>query len=65
MMDDLATHIEKENFGVFPVAVVILGARGWATIQAPDEAEPSRAPTRERRGLSGREPARTSAATPA
>lgn len=41
MMDDLVTHIEKENLGVFPVAVVSLGARGWATIEAAHEAEAS------------------------
>jgi len=34
MMDDLVTHIDKENLGVFPVAVVTLGARGWATVEA-------------------------------
>ncbi len=39
MMDDLITHIEKENLGVFPVTVVTLGPRGWATIEAAhDEA---------------------------
>lgn len=41
MMDDLVTHIDKENLGVFPVTVVTLGARGWATIEAAHEAEAS------------------------
>ena len=41
MMDDLVLHIDKENLGVFPVTVVTLGARGWATIEAAHEAEPS------------------------
>lgn len=39
LMDDLVTHIDKENLGVFPVTVVTLGARGWATIEAAHEAE--------------------------
>ena len=41
MMDDLVTHIDKENLGVFPVTVITLGARGWATIEAAHEAEAS------------------------
>ncbi len=41
MMDDLVTHIDKENLGVFPVTVVTLGARGWATVEAAHEAEAS------------------------
>ena len=41
MMDDLVLHIDKENLGVFPVTVVTLGARGWATIEAAHEAEAS------------------------
>lgn len=41
LLDDLVLHIDKENLGIFPVAVVTLGARGWATIEAAHEAEPS------------------------
>ena len=41
MMDDLVEHIDKENLGIFPVTVVALGARGWATVEAAHEAEPS------------------------
>ena len=40
MMDDLRDHIDKENLGVFPVTVVTLGVRGWATVEAAHEAEP-------------------------
>ena len=29
LLADLAEHIEKENLGVFPVAVVTLSASGW------------------------------------
>jgi len=29
MLDDLVLHIDKENLGVFPAAVVTLGASGW------------------------------------
>jgi len=35
MLDELATHIDRENLGVFPVAVVTLSASGW---QLVDEA---------------------------
>ena len=44
MLDDLVTHIDKENLGVFPVAVVTLGARGWAIVDAAREAETSPLP---------------------
>jgi hemerythrin-like domain-containing protein len=29
LLDKLSDHIDKENLGVFPVAVTILGASGW------------------------------------
>ena len=29
---ELTEHIDKENLGIFPVAVVTLGARGWDTV---------------------------------
>ncbi len=29
---ELRDHIDKENLGIFPVAVVTLGARGWDTV---------------------------------
>jgi hemerythrin-like domain-containing protein len=29
LLDDLTLHIGKENLGIFPMAVVTLGAQGW------------------------------------
>jgi len=29
LLEELSVHIDKENLGVFPVAVVTLGASGW------------------------------------
>ncbi|GAB3198079.1 hypothetical protein GCM10027062_11420 [Nocardioides hungaricus] len=29
---ELTVHIDKENLGIFPVAVVTLGAEGWSTV---------------------------------
>lgn len=29
---ELTEHIDKENLGIFPVAVVTLGAEGWDTV---------------------------------
>ena len=29
LLDKLSDHIDKENLGVFPVAVTILSASGW------------------------------------
>ena len=29
LLEELSTHIDKENLGVFPAAVVSLGASGW------------------------------------
>ncbi|MGH3330036.1 MAG: hemerythrin domain-containing protein [Nocardioidaceae bacterium] len=40
MMADLAEHIDKENLGIFPVAVVTLGASGWEIV-GKAHAEPS------------------------
>jgi hypothetical protein len=34
------THIDKENLGVFPVAVVTLRARDWAIVDAARDAAP-------------------------
>ena len=41
LLAELSEHIDKENLGIFPVAVVTLGARGWATVGRAHEAEPS------------------------
>ena len=32
LLDDLDTHVEREDLGIFPVSVVTLGATGWATV---------------------------------
>ena len=37
LMAHLTLHIDKENLGIFPVAVVTLGADGWETVAAADE----------------------------
>lgn len=34
LLDELSLHIDKENLGVFPVAVVTLGARGWDVVSS-------------------------------
>lgn len=34
LLGHLSVHIDKENLGIFPVAVVTLGADGWDTIAA-------------------------------
>lgn len=42
LLDELSGHIDKENLGIFPVAVVTLGATGWdivANAQADEQAE--------------------------
>lgn len=41
LLDDLESHIEREDLGIFPVAVVTLGATGWATVEAAHEQHPS------------------------
>jgi hemerythrin-like domain-containing protein len=37
LLDDLTLHIDKENLGIFPVAVVTLGASGWNTVTTAHE----------------------------
>ena len=32
LLQHLEVHIDKENLGIFPVAVVTLGASGWNTV---------------------------------
>ena len=32
LLRHLSDHIDKENLGIFPVAVVALGAEGWDTV---------------------------------
>ncbi len=41
LLEELSLHIAKENLGIFPVAVVTLGARGWETVGKAHEEEPS------------------------
>jgi hemerythrin-like domain-containing protein len=41
LLGELAEHIDKENLGIFPVAVVSLGASGWETVGRAHEADPS------------------------
>jgi hypothetical protein len=41
LLEELSLHIAKENLGIFPVAVVSLGATGWETVGRAHEAEPS------------------------
>ena len=46
LLDELVLHIDKENLGVFPVAVVSLGASGWDTVsRAHDGRDPAPAMT--------------------
>lgn len=41
LLAELSEHIDKENLGIFPVAVVSLGARGWETVSRAHEERPS------------------------
>jgi hemerythrin-like domain-containing protein len=41
LLTELSDHIDKENLGVFPVAVASLGARGWDTVTRAHEEQPS------------------------
>ncbi len=36
LLAHLSLHIDKENLGIFPVAVVTLGAEGWNTVAAAE-----------------------------
>ncbi|PKH40920.1 Hemerythrin HHE cation binding domain-containing protein [Nocardioides alpinus] len=40
-LDDLDTHVEREDLGIFPVSVVTLGASGWATVDVARRGSPS------------------------
>jgi hypothetical protein len=41
LLDDLAAHIEREDYGIFPVSVVTLGAAGWAIVDRAHSTTPS------------------------
>jgi hemerythrin-like domain-containing protein len=45
LLDELSEHIDKENLGVFPVAVVTLGADGWDVVDSAHSAEPTSSPS--------------------
>lgn len=34
LLDELSEHIDKENLGIFSMAVVTLGAAGWEIVTA-------------------------------
>jgi hemerythrin-like domain-containing protein len=39
LVADLTDHIDKENLGIFPVAVVTLGATGWDIVERAHSAQ--------------------------
>ena len=41
LLDDLAVHIDREDYGIFPVSVVTLGATGWGLVDEAHAATPS------------------------
>jgi hemerythrin-like domain-containing protein len=41
LLDDLASHIDREDYGIFPVSVVTLGAAGWTTVDRAHSKAPS------------------------
>jgi hemerythrin-like domain-containing protein len=41
LLDDLASHIDREDYGIFPVSVVTLGAAGWTTVDQAHSTTPS------------------------
>lgn len=41
LLDDLDTHVEREDLGIFPVSVVTLGASGWTTVDEAHRDSPS------------------------
>ena len=41
LLDHLAVHIDREDYGIFPVSVVTLGAAGWTTIDRAHSKAPS------------------------
>jgi len=42
LFDDLSAHIDREDLGIFPVAVVTLGAPGWEMVTRAHEQLPYR-----------------------
>jgi len=41
LLDDLAVHVDREDYGIFPVSVVTLGAAGWTLVDQAHSAVPS------------------------
>jgi hypothetical protein len=41
LLDDLDAHIAREDYGIFPVSVVTLGAAGWTIVDETHAAQPS------------------------
>ena len=41
LLDHRAVHIDREDYGIFPVSVVPLGAAGWTTIDRAHSSAPS------------------------
>lgn len=41
LLDHLAVHIDREDYGIFPVSVVTLGAAGWTTVDRAHSKAPS------------------------
>jgi hemerythrin-like domain-containing protein len=41
LLDDLSTHIEREELGIFPVSVVTLGVDGWDVVERSRTESPS------------------------
>ncbi|WP_191908028.1 hemerythrin domain-containing protein [Nocardioides cynanchi] len=41
LLDDLAVHIDREDYGIFPVSVVTLGAAGWTIVDQAHATTPS------------------------
>jgi hemerythrin-like domain-containing protein len=41
LLDDLSAHIDREDYGIFPVSVVTLGAAGWSIVDQAHSTTPS------------------------
>jgi Hemerythrin HHE cation binding domain len=41
LLDDLAVHVDREDYGIFPVSVVTLGAAGWSIVDQAHSTTPS------------------------
>lgn len=41
LLDDLDTHVEREDLGIFPVSAVTLGATGWEIVDDAHTRSPS------------------------